>query len=258
MVGSAIALQRIGLMSVVTTFSAFLSRAYDQIRMGALAGAHMTFIGSHAGVSIGEDGASQMGLEDISMFRGVLGSNVFAASDAVSAARLLRVAIAHKGISYLRVTRPNLPVLYAAAEEFPVGGMKLHRLIGKNGKKNILIASNGITVFEAICAQKELEKEDIDVIVADCYSIKPLDIEGLQKLVSEENLAHIVVAEDHWSEGGLGDAILNVFAKDTKIQITKLSVTKLPHSGKPAELMEYEEISSKAIIKTIESLISGK
>ncbi len=252
MVGAAVGLARRGKYPFVSTFSAFFTRAYDQIRMSVLCGVGINFCGSHAGVSIGEDGPSQMGLEDLSMFRSIFGCKVLYPSDAVATAVLVEEMVNEKGMTYLRTSRPATPVIYDVNEKFPIGGSKVHRAKSSHTKK-VVIVSAGVTLFESLKAQEELVKEDIEVIVVDAYSIKPIDEETLKKLAEEADT--FITVEDHWFEGGLGDAVLNVFATDPKVRIHKLAVTKLPRSGKPSELLEFEGISSSAIIKKALAII---
>ncbi len=251
MVGVATGMSRRGLIPFMTTFSAFMTRAYDQIRMAALARANTKFIGSHAGVSIGEDGASQMGLEDLSMFRSIFGSTVLCPADAVSTQKLMEEMIITPGINYIRVARPATKVIYGNDEKFPVGGSKIHRIKNQElrSKNKIMIIAAGITLYESLKAQEILAKENIETIVVDCYSIKPIDAATLLKL--SDGFSTIFTVEDHWYEGGLGDAVLNVFSNTSKVKIYKLAVTKLPHSGKPQELLDFEEISTLAIVEKV-------
>ena len=255
MVGTAIGFSRRGYIPFVTTFSAFMTRAFDQIRMAALARANIKFIGSHAGVSIGEDGASQMGLEDLSMFRNVFGSCVLCPADAASAQKLVEEMIKNPGINYIRVARPGTKVIYDEKEKFPIETSKIHKLLKspKSLKKKVMIVAAGITVYEALNAQENLSQKGIEAIVVDCYSIKPIDADTLINLSNE--FSTILTVEDHWFEGGLGDAVLNVFSRKDGVKIYKLAVTKMPHSGKPAELLDYEEISATAIVSQIKSLL---
>lgn len=281
MVGTAVGMARRDFIPFVTTFSAFLTRAYDQIRMAALARANIKFIGSHAGVSIGEDGASQMGLEDLSMFRSILGSTVLYPADAVSSSKLIEEMIKVKGISYIRVGRPAAPVIYKNDEKFPIGGSKIHRLppkLPRSLKGKIILIAAGVTLYESLKAQLELAKEGIEAVVVDCYSIKPIDSKTLKDLIPSgfargplANGVPIITVEDHWFEGGLGDAVLNVFANDdsyhfrkaipiqerkANVKIHKLAVTRMPHSGKPAELLDFEGISAKAIVSKTREVLS--
>ena len=258
MVGAAVGFSRLGYIPFVSTFAAFFTRAFDQIRMAAISNANIKFCGSHAGVSIGEDGPSQMGLEDLSMFRGVYGSVVLYPSDAVSTGKIVEEMVKHKGICYLRTSRPTTSVIYGNDEKFSIGGCKVHKLpksprLLKLLKKRILIVAAGVTLFEALKAQEELANEGIEVVVVDCYSIKPIDKVTLTKLVDNNSI--VITVEDHWFEGGLGDAVLNIFARDTKVKVHKLAVTKMPRSGKPQELLDFEGISASAIIRKIKSAI---
>jgi len=239
MAGVALGLSRLGKKPFVSTFSAFFSRAYDQIRMSRYSDADIVFCGSHAGVSIGEDGPSQMGLEDIAMFRAINGSAVLYPSDAVSTLRLVEEAAAHRGISYIRTTRAKTPVIYKMSEKFPIGGCKVVR----GGKRDsVCIISAGITLHEAIKAHEDLLKEKIFLRVIDLYSVKPIDNEILKKAIG--GTKNIIVVEDHYPEGGIGEAVRGVL---NGREIISLAVKKLPMSGKPQELLDYEAISATAI-----------
>ncbi len=260
MTGAAIGLWRRGNIPFMTTFSAFMSRTYDQIRMAALAGANIKFIGSHAGVSIGEDGASQMGLEDMAMFQTVWGSVVLYPADAVATKKLVEEAIKTERIVYIRVARPATPVIYNVGEKFPIGGSKVHKVKSQKSKvkstnKNskVVVVAAGVTLYEALKAQEELIKEGIEVIVVDAYSVKPIDGKTLRALAKEVDT--FITVEDHWYEGGLGDAVLNEFSDDMRVRVYKLAVCKMPRSGKPAELLDYEGISAKGIISKIKSIL---
>jgi len=262
MVGAAVGMSRRGFIPFCSTFAAFLTRAFDQIRMSVLSGASIKFAGSHAGVSIGEDGPSQMGLEDLAMFRAIFGSTVIYPSDAVSTAKLVEEMVKTEGIVYMRTSRPTTTVIYDNNEKFPIGGSKVHRLKNETMKqfsnftmkgKKIIIISAGVTLFEALKAQEELAGENIEAIVVDLYSVKPIDVVTLRKFVSESDV--FVTVEDHWAEGGIGDAVLNVFAQDPGVKVYKLAVGKLPRSGKAAELMDYEGISASSIVRKIEVIL---
>ena len=264
MVGTAVGMARLGLIPFVSTFAAFLTRAFDQIRMASVGNANIKFCGSHAGVSIGEDGPSQMGLEDIAMFRSVLGCSVLYPADAVATDKLVEEMAKVKGMSYLRTTRPATPVIYGNDEEFSIGGCKIHRTNNKkqitNNKNKILIIAAGITLYEALKAQEELVKEGIEAIVVDCYSVKPIDEKTLKELVAHTFKGvtfkgAMITVEDHYFEGGLGDAVLNVFAHDDKVEIYKMAVTKKPRSGTSAELLDFEGISANAIVQKVKSVI---
>ncbi|MBI5449066.1 transketolase [Candidatus Gottesmanbacteria bacterium] len=248
MVGVGLGMSKRGLHVWLSTFACFLTRAFDQIRMAALSGGDIKICGSHAGVSIGADGGSQMGLEDIAMFRAVFGSTVLYPSDAVSTERLVEQMAKQKGIVYVRTTRNETPILYDAKENFPIGGSKTF-LLPHAVEAVATIVAAGITLYEALAAQKTLMEEGIHVRVIDCYSIKPIDEKTLQK-AAEDSKAMIVV-EDHYPEGGLGEAVWSAL----NVKFVHLAVRKTPRSGKPEELLHYEEIDREAIVKTVRTLI---
>ena len=248
MVGVAVGLSRVGKIPFISTFAAFFSRAFDQIRMGQYADANVKFVGSHAGVSIGEDGASQMGLEDLAMFRTPLGSVVLYPSDAVSTEKLIEAAAAHHGMVYIRATRADTSILYDTNETFVIGGSKTI----KNSKTDVVtVAAAGITLHEALKAYEELKKENILIRVIDLYSIKPLDVKTLIKAGKETKA--IITVEDHFEEGGIGEAIKAALS-ETPANVYSLAVRKMPRSGKPQELLDYEEISAKAIVKKVKEV----
>lgn len=249
MVGVALGLSRRGKMPFISTFAAFLTRAFDQIRMAQYAKTNIKFCGSHAGVSIGEDGPSQMGLEDIAMFRTIMGSVVLYPSDAVSCEKLVEEAAKHYGMVYIRTTRKDTPVIYSNNEQFPIGGSKVLR---KSDHDQVTILGAGITLHEALAAYEELKKSNIFVRVIDLYSIKPLDTDTLKKVARETKA--IITVEDHHLEGGMGEAVATALA-GVNIPVINLAVTKVPKSGKPAELLDYEEISAGAIIDNVKKII---
>jgi transketolase len=251
MVGSALGLSRRGKIPFVSTFAAFLTRAFDQIRMSQYSDANIKFCGSHAGVSIGEDGSSQMGLEDIAVFRTLLQSVVLYPSDAISTERLVEEAARHKGIVYLRTTRKETPVIYAAHEEFPIGGSKVLR---STDNDPVTVVAAGITLHEALAAHDELGQEGILIRVIDLYSIKPADKATL-KAAARVSQA-ILTVEDHFAEGGIGEAVRSVMA-DIDIPVYCLSVHKMPKSGKPDELLEYEGISRNAIMRKVKEILGN-
>ena len=248
MAGVGLGLWRRGKVPFLSTFAAFLTRAHDQIRMAQYAGAHMIFCGSHAGVSIGEDGASQMGLDDMAMFRSVMGSTVIYPSDAVSCEKLTEAAGGHDGVCYIRTTRQATPVIYAGDEQFPLGGSKTLR---KSARDVATIVAAGITLHEALEAYEVLKKEGILVRVIDLYSVKPLDLKTLKKAAKETGI--IITVEDHHLEGGLGEAVASALAPYAG-KVVCLAVRKMPRSGKPAELLEYEGISAAAIVKKVRQI----
>ena len=250
LVGAGIGLAKRGKIPFVSTFAAFLSRAYDQIRMSAISQANIKYAGSHCGVSIGEDGPSQMGLEDIAMFRALPEAVVLYPSDAVAAERLVAEAAAHEGIVYLRTSRPQTPVLYDAAERFPIGGCKVIR---KSEQDSVTVVAAGVTLHEALTAYETLAAEGIAIRVLDLYSIKPIDTETLQQAAAETNNTLITV-EDHYPEGGLGDAVMAAVATEG-VSVHKLAVKGIPRSGKPEELLEYHGISADTIVRTVRALV---
>ncbi len=250
LVGAGIGLAKRGKIPFVSTFAAFLSRAYDQIRMSAISQANIKYAGSHCGVSIGEDGPSQMGLEDIAMFRAIPESVVLYPSDAVAAERLIAEAAAHQGIVYIRTSRPKTTLLYDATDSFPIGGCKVVR---KSAEDKATIVTAGVTLHEALKAHDILAKEGVNVRIIDLYSVKPIDTETLLSAASETNNTLITV-EDHYPEGGLGDAVLDAVATED-IRVHKLAVTGMPRSGKPEELLELHGISANAILQKVKDVV---
>jgi transketolase len=251
MVGVGIGLAAKGYVPFMATFAAFLTRAHDQVRMAAYSFANIKLCGSHVGVSIGEDGPSQMGLEDLAMFRAVPGCVVLYPSDAVSAEAAVATAAAHKGMVYIRTTRPATPLLYAAGEAFPVGGSKV---LGKRDGDQATIVAAGITVHEALKARAELEKTGIGVRVLDAYSVAPLDAVTIAHEIMETG-GRAVVVEDHFASGGLGEAVAAALAG--KVALKHLCVRELPRSGKPEELLEMYGISASHIVRAVRELVAG-
>ena len=247
MVGVAAGLSARGKIPFVSTFAAFLTRAYDQIRMAGVSRANIKFCGSHVGVSIGEDGPSQMGLEDIAMFRLVPGSVVLYPCDAVSTEKLVAEAARRPGICYIRTTRPKTAVIYSNEEAFPIGGSKVVR---KSANDRVTVIGAGITLHEALAAAKALESEGIAVRVIDAYSVKPIDA-GTIVAAAKETGGRIVVVEDHYEEGGLGDAVLEAVGNSAKV--VKLAVREIPRSGPPDALLDKYGISSKHIVQAVKS-----
>ncbi len=237
MVSAGAGMARRGDLPFISTFAAFFTRAFDQLRMTAYSNSHIICCGSHAGVSIGEDGASQMALEDISMFRSLLGSTVLYPSDAVSTEKLVEEA-AHSassgqasfGIVYIRTTRMDTPILYDSTDEFEIGGSKT---LKKSSKDLITVVAAGVTLHETLKAYEELKKENINIRVVDLYSIKPIDTETLKKCAKETKA--IIVVEDHYAEGGIGEAVRSAFASQGETlqncSVYSLAVSKMPKSG---------------------------
>src|SRR4030081_3404991 len=234
-----------------STFAAFFTRAYDFIRMAAISQANLRLSGSHAGVEIGEDGPSQMALEDLAMMRAVHGSTVLYPSDATSAAQLVKAMADQKGISYIRTTRGAYPVLYEAGTKFPIGGSKLVR---SDPNDRVVLVGAGVTVHNCLAAADELEREGIKTRVIDLYSVKPVDRVTLQEAAALTR-GRLVVVEDHYPEGGVGAAVMEALASDMNPpRIVHLAVRGLPGSGKPAELMDKAEISARHIVAAAKRL----
>jgi transketolase len=250
MVGVALGLSCRGKLPFVSTFGAFMTRAFDQIRMSQYSDADIKFVGSHAGVSIGQDGPSQMGLEDIAMFRSIMDSVVLYPCDAVSAEKLVEEAAKHRGIVYIRTTRSGTPVIYEAEEIFPIGGSKTLR---KSAKDLATVVAAGVTLHEALRAYGTLKEEGIPIRVIDLYSVKPPDEKTLREAAGDTRF--IVTAEDHYTAGGLGEAVKGVLS-GSSTPVYALSVGKKPKSGKPDELLDYEEISWAAIVETIKQKLA--
>ncbi|MFZ5453145.1 MAG: transketolase [Thermodesulfobacteriota bacterium] len=249
MVGLGLGLARRGKIPFVSTFAAFLSRAFDQVRMSQYSDPNLKFVGSHAGVSIGEDGPSQMALEDLAMFRAVLQSVVLYPSDAVSTEKLVEAMARHQGIAYLRTTRMATPVLYGPEEEFAIGGCKVLR---RSDADAATVIAAGVTLHEALKAWEALQQEGINLRVIDLYSIKPLDLAALQSAAKETKV--LITVEDHYPEGGLGEAVVSALAL-TPVPVHSLAVRRKPKSGTPAELLDYEEISAGAIVRKVKELL---
>jgi transketolase len=244
MLGVAVGLQVLGKTAFAATFGAFMTRAHDFIRMAAVSRATMRLSGSHAGVSIGEDGPSQMALEDLAMMRTVHGSTVLYPADGNAAATLTAAMAELPGISYMRTTREGTPKLYDAGERFPIGGSKVLR---STDDDRATIVGAGVTVFEALKAADELAGQGTAVRVIDAYSVKPIDGATLATALRETGL--VVVVEDHWIDGGLGDAVLQALAGEGELsgRVLKLAVTEMPSSGKPEELRDWAGISGPKI-----------
>ncbi|NTW66098.1 MAG: transketolase [Nitrospirae bacterium] len=250
MVGTALGLSIRGKVPFVSTFAAFLTRAADQVRMSQYSNANIKFCGSHAGVSIGEDGSSQMGLEDLALFRAILGSVVIYPSDAVSTEKLVEEMAKHWGIGYLRTTRKDTPILYRNDEAFWIGGSKILR---SSKKDKATVVAAGITLHEALTAYDALRKEGILIRVIDLYSVKPVDVATLRQ--AAEDTGFIMTVEDHFAEGGIADAVRTALSKDP-VPVHSLAVRAMPKSGKPDELLEYEGISAKAIMEAVKQRMS--
>ena len=254
MVGAAVGLGVVGKTAFAATFGAFVTRAYDFVRMAAVSRADLRLCGSHAGVSIGEDGPSQMALEDLAMMRAVHGSTVLYPADGNSTAHLVKATADLQGVSYVRTTREKTALLYQPGDSFPIGGSKTLR---SSDHDRVTLVGAGVTVYEALKAADELSQSGIATRVIDAYSVKPIDVETLRKAMQETGV--IVVAEDHWIEGGLGDAVLAALAsggRELSGRVIKLGVTEMPGSGKPEELRDWAGISASKIAAAARSALS--
>lgn len=259
MVAAAVGLQIRNYKPFASTFAAFLCRAYDFIRMAAVSRANIKLCGSHAGVSIGQDGPSQMALEDLAALRAVWSSTVLYPSDANQTAKLMAQMVDRDGIVYLRTTREATPVIYGADEEFPIGGSKVIR---RSDRDQVTVIGAGITLHEALKASDRLQAEGIPIRVIDLYSVKPVDIATLHQAARVTG-GNLVTVEDHWSEGGLGAAVLDAFAgagdvpayDGPPLRLVKLAVREMPGSGTPAELLHLAQIDADAIVAAVRSLV---
>lgn len=249
MVGAATGLALRGKLPFVSTFAAFFSRAFDQIRMAPHSGANIKFVGSHAGVSIGQDGPSQMGLEDIACFRTLPGSVVLYPCDAVSTERLMEQLVRHEGIAYLRTTRGKTPVIYDCEKAFPIGQSNVLR---ESENDQLTIIGAGATVHEALKAYDMLQEAGVDARVIDLYSVKPIDRQTLRAAAMETQL--LLTVEDHYAAGGIGEAVMHALADDP-VPVFALSVEKRPRSGTPEELLEDHGISAAAIVAKAKEII---
>ncbi|MFG2374966.1 transketolase [Streptomyces sp. NPDC048504] len=243
LVGGAVGLAARGWVPYASTFAAFLTRAYDFIRMAAVSGAGINLVGSHAGVSIGQDGPSQMGLEDLAMMRAVHGSTVLYPCDANQTARLVASMAGLEGVRYLRTSRGAGPVVYGPDEEFPVGGSKVLRF---SSRDRLTVVAAGVTVKEALAAADALDREGIQVRVIDLYSVKPVDVETLRQ--AAEDTGCLLTVEDHHPEGGLGDAVLDAFLDGRPVpRLVRLAVRTMPGSASPAEQLHEAGIDAASI-----------
>ncbi len=250
MIAAAVGLQVRGFRPFASTFAAFLTRAYDFVRMAAISRAHICLSGSHAGASIGEDGPSQMALEDLAALRAVHSSIVLYPSDPNQAAALVRLMADHPGIAYMRTHRGATPTIYAADDRFEIGGS---RVVRSSDDDQVTLIGAGVTLHEALKAADELAEHDIAARVIDLYSVKPVDEETLRHAAADTGA--IVTVEDHWPEGGLGDAVLGALAEVDGVRVRKLAVSEMPGSGKPAELLHEAGIDADAIVAAARELV---
>jgi transketolase len=250
MVGTAMGLAARGAIPFPSTFACFLSRAYDFIRMAAISNLNVKLAGSHAGVSIGEDGPSQMALEDLAMMRAQPNMTVLYPSDAVSAERLVELAAYHPGPAYIRTSRPKTPVIYDANEEFKVGGLKVLR---QSASDAATVVGAGVTLFEALKAYDALRAQGVFIRVIDLYSLQPIDSAALIE-AGKATGGRIVTVEDHYLAGGVGDAVAGAVAS-AGMTVHRLAVTQIPRSGRPDELLEKFGISASHIVEAVRAKI---
>ncbi|MFP4123095.1 transketolase [Coleofasciculus sp.] len=259
MLGAAMGLQARHYKPFVSSFGAFLSRAYDFVRMAAISRANIKLSGSHAGISIGQDGPSQMALEDLASMRAVWSSTVLYPCDGNQTAKLVGQMVDRDGIVYLRTTRMKTPVIYEKEEEFPIGGSKVIR---SSDRDQVTVIGAGVTLHEALKAYDRLKQEGITARIIDAYSVKPIDTETLHQ-AAQDTEGNLIVVEDHWLEGGLGAAVQDAFAgvdtaptyQGPQLQLIKLAVQNMPGSGKPQELMHEAKIDADAIVEAARSLV---
>ena len=251
MIAAAVGMQVRGWVPFASTFAAFHARSYDFVRMAAISRADLRLCGSHAGVEIGEDGPSQMGLEDIAMFRAIHGSTVLYPCDANQTATLVDAMADRSGISYLRTTRGETPVIYAADEAFPIGGSKILR---RSQQDEATVVAAGVTLHEALTAADDLADRGIAVRVIDAYSVKPLDVATLREAAAETG--RLIVAEDHWAEGGLGEAVAGALAtEDVAATIRHLAVRQMPASATPGEQLAKQGLDAEGIAAAVEGAV---
>lgn len=235
-----------------STFAAFFTRAFDQIRMAAISESNINLCGSHCGVSIGEDGPSQMALEDLAMFRSVPMSTVFYPSDGVATEKAVELAANTKGICFIRTSRPENAIIYNNNEDFQIGQAKV---VLKSKDDQVTVIGAGVTLHEALAAADLLKKEKINIRVLDPFTVKPLD----RKLILDSARAtkgRILTVEDHYYEGGLGEAVAAAVVGEPDVTVTRLAVSQVPRSGKPAELLKMFGIDKDAIARAVRGLVT--
>src|SRR5947209_3420931 len=250
MIAAAVGMQVRGFRPFASTFAAFLSRAYDFVRMAAVSRAHICLAGSHAGSSIGEDGPSQMALEDLAAFRAVHSSIVLYPSDPNQAASLVRLMADHPGIAYMRTHRGATPTIYTPDDRFEIGGS---RVLRSSDDDQITLVGAGVTLHQALKAADQLDEQGISARVIDLYSVKPVDEETLRQAAADTG--SIVTVEDHWPEGGIGDAVLSALAEVEGVRVHKLAVKDMPASGKPDELVHETGIDADATVPAARDLV---
>jgi transketolase len=251
LVAAAVGMQARGWTPFASTFAAFLTRAYDFVRMAAVSRASLNLVGSHAGVAIGKDGPSQMGLEDLAAFRAVHGSTVLYPCDANQTARLVGEMAGASGIRYLRTSRGETPVIYGPDEEFPLGGSKVLRA---SDRDEVTLIGAGVTLHEALEAAGRLDAAGIPARVIDLYSVKPVDVDALRE--AADVTGRLVVVEDHWPEGGLGDAVMDAFGDGRVVpRVIRLAVRDMPGSATPEEQLTVAGIDADAIVAAARDMV---
>jgi transketolase len=249
MVGSAMGLAARGAIPFPSSFACFLTRAADFVRMAAISNVNVKFAGSHAGISIGEDGPSQMALEDLAMFRAEPNYAVVYPCDAVSTEKLMVEIAYHPGPAYMRTSRPKTPVIYRNDEAFPLGGLKVLR---QSANDVATVVGAGVTVFEALAAYDRLRSEGTAIRVIDLYSLQPIDRDGLVSAARATG-GHLITVEDHYAAGGIGDAVAAAVA-DAGFTVRRLAVREIPRSGKPEELLDRFGISAAHIVEAVSAV----
>ena len=252
MIGAAMGLASRGAIPFPSTFAAFLTRAYDFIRMAAISKLNIKVAGSHAGVSIGEDGPSQMALEDLAMMRAQPNVTVLYPCDAVSTEKLIERMAYHPGPAYMRTSRPKTPVIYSDADTFEIGGMKILR---ESASDAATVIGAGVTVFEALTAYDELKKAGITIRVIDLYSVQPVDVDGLLRC-ARDTKGKLITVEDHYAAGGIGDAVASAVASGG-FTVHRLAVREIPRSGTPTELLDVYGISARQIVAAVRKSVAA-
>ena len=243
-----------GYRPFASTFAAFFSRAYDFIRMAGISQANIRLVGSHAGVEIGQDGPSQMALEDLAAMRAIHSSTVLYPSDPNQTAKLVSLMADEGGIVYMRTTRGAYPTIYSPAETFKIGGAKVVR---QSAKDRVTLIGAGVTLHNCLAAADTLAQKKVAARVIDLYSVKPVDVKTLRE-AARVTKGKLVIVEDHYPQGGLGAAVLEAFAPEDGLHVAHLAVKALPASGKPEELMNAAGISARHIVAAATKLLAGK
>ncbi|XP_056638369.1 transketolase-like protein 2 [Diorhabda sublineata] len=238
-------------VAFASTFAAFFTRAFDQLRMAAISQSNINICGSHCGVSIGEDGPSQMALEDLAMFRSIPGSTVFYPSDVVAVERAVELAANTKGITFIRTARAPTAVVYPNDQIFEIGKSNV---VFSSPKDQVLIIAAGVTLHESLLAAKQLANSGVAVRVLDPFTIKPIDKIGIVKNARECG-NKILIIEDHYPEGGIGEAVLAALAEEVNIYVKHIAIPRVPRSGKPADLLNYYKIDAKNIVNHVDEVI---